>query len=102
MYKLLGLLYCWGCGLYTRYIRWQMARNSKRYFREKAKRARLFNAEYREWVKNTLAAQEPEPFCPFAGGYCDSAYSDSCYTCEDAKSEWEWRALHEKGGKRQC
>ena len=94
MKKLLTLLRLCGLAVFGRFIRWKMARNSKRYFREKAARARLFNSEYRAWIKNTLAAQEPEPFCSFAGGYCNSAYSDSCYGCEDAKAEWEWRALH--------
>ena len=44
---------------------------------------------FKTFVKNTLASSEPEPFCPFKfSGYCNDAYSDSCYQCEHAVKDY--------------
>lgn len=94
MKKLLTLLRLCGIGVFGLFIRWKMARNSKRYFREKAAREKLFGADYREWIRQTMTTDEPEPFCLIDGSYCNSAYTDCCYGCEDAKTEWERRTLH--------
>ena len=50
---------------------------------------------YKDWVTRRIAVpvDEMEPFCPFYGpektGYCNMAYSDNCYACEEARGEWE-------------
>jgi len=36
---------------------------------------------------------ESEPFCPFGSplfkfGYCDVAYSDRCYSCEESRNAY--------------
>lgn len=38
---------------------------------------------YEEYVKKHIEVpfEEKEPFCPFAMGYCNAAYSDMCYRC---------------------
>ena len=49
--------------------------------------------DFKAWIARRLDTDESEPFCPFFGpekvGYCDMAYSDECYNCEEAKGEWE-------------
>lgn len=55
--------------------------------------------DFKEFVARRLAADEREPFCPFNGpdkiGYCNIAYSDHCYHCDESWGEWE-----EAGGTR--
>ena len=44
--------------------------------------------EYMGWVRNMIDVppKETEPFCMFCPCYCDAAYSDSCYSCEEARN----------------
>lgn len=47
-----------------------------------------------KFVKGVISVPEDEkqPFCPFYGregtGYCNAAYSGACYTCTEAKDEY--------------
>lgn len=44
---------------------------------------------YEEYVRRTLSEHESEPFCPFDFfGYCDAAYSDACYSCEESMKDY--------------
>lgn len=48
---------------------------------------------YMEFIrKNTdVPLSETEPFCPFySGGYCDVAFSQSCYSCEIPMQDWQF------------
>lgn len=50
--------------------------------------------EFIEFVRNTITVgdEETEPFCPFStGGYCDIAYSNSCYMCDLSRKAYEER-----------
>lgn len=45
--------------------------------------------EFRKWVLSVFDQEEEKrPFCPFCGpnhiGYCNVAYTDRCFTCEEA------------------
>lgn len=44
--------------------------------------------EYMGWVRKAVDVppKETEPFCMFCPCYCDAAYSDSCYSCEEARN----------------
>ena len=44
----------------------------------------------KEFVKNTITVplEETEPFCPFCPAYCDSAFTDRCYTCYIAEQNF--------------
>ncbi len=51
--------------------------------------------EYEEFVKRRIIDtpyEEVELFCPFSGdrliGYCNSAYSNLCYRCEEPRAEY--------------
>ena len=50
---------------------------------------------FRQFVDQRITLEnedEEEPFCPFhtpdCMGYCNSAYSDACYGCEEAFGEY--------------
>ena len=50
---------------------------------------------FRQFVDRRITLENPddeEPFCPFhtpyCMGYCNSAYSDACYGCEEAFGEY--------------
>ena len=46
----------------------------------------MTQAEFMEWLSQTK--EQSEPFCPFPfGGYCNVAYSQSCFTCEEFKED---------------
>ena len=47
---------------------------------------------YKEYVQRLTRSEEPEPFCPFRMAYCNDAYSDSCYGCQQA--QWEYIRTH--------
>ena len=44
--------------------------------------------QYMGWVRRAIDVppKETEPFCMFCPCYCDAAYSDSCYSCEEARN----------------
>ena len=45
----------------------------------------LESEEFKTHVEKALDNPDPEPFCPFIfSGYCNDAYSDICYSCEEA------------------
>lgn len=48
---------------------------------------------FEEWVSQRLKNGEPEPMCPFLGPhrimYCDKAFSDTCFNCEEARGEFD-------------
>ena len=49
--------------------------------------------EFMAWL-NSVPKEEMEPFCPFNDpwfkhGYCDVAYSESCFNCEFRKEKEE-------------
>ena len=45
----------------------------------------LESEEFKKYVKKALDNPDPEPFCPFIfGGYCNDAYTEICYSCEEA------------------
>ena len=49
---------------------------------------------FTEFVAGGLRGKEREPFCPFGtSGYCDIAFSNHCYNCDDAKEAYEWFKL---------
>ena len=50
---------------------------------------------FTEFVAGGLRGKEREPFCPFGSvhGYCNTAYSNHCYHCDDAKEAYEWYKL---------
>ena len=54
---------------------------------------------YEEFVNRRISIQpeEMEPFCPFGVGYCDNAYSDKCYGCEDSWFEYKEMETKEDG-----
>ena len=61
---------------------------------------RKMNEDYRDWVTKRLTVDEPEPICPFYHTpvyYCNAAYSEKCYTCDEAKGEWAGRQSNETG-----
>ena len=49
---------------------------------------------FKEFVEERIMCdpEDQEPFCPFATpncmGYCDVAYSEHCYSCEEALGEY--------------
>ena len=50
---------------------------------------------YKEFVRRRITPSDPEerePFCPFSTpncmGYCNVAYSESCYSCEESLGEY--------------
>ena len=50
------------------------------------------NDVFRHYVERHISvdAQEKSPVCPFETcGECNTAYSDSCYTCEFAKESFQ-------------
>lgn len=52
---------------------------------------------YKEFVESRIECdpEEQEPFCPFSTkncmGYCNCAYSESCYNCEESLGEYVTR-----------
>ena len=62
---------------------------------------------YQEFVEQRIEIgpdDEREPFCPFRTpncmGYCDVAYSEYCYSCEESLGEYVTRYCN--GGDRLC
>ena len=59
---------------------------------------------YSDFVTLTLWKEDkdPEPFCPFQGGmyggYCNAAYSESCYECVSSRYDYEQRRNDDKSG----
>ena len=51
--------------------------------------------EFVEERISSVPEEDMEPFCPFrtpnAMGYCDCAYSESCYSCEESLGEYVMR-----------
>ena len=43
---------------------------------------------YEDYVKTRLE-KKPEPFCPFSICYCNDAYSNKCYGCEESRKDYE-------------
>lgn len=46
---------------------------------------------YMDFIRNRtdVPVSETEPFCPFSFcGYCNAAYSDYCYICDEPRKEW--------------
>lgn len=43
--------------------------------------------KYEDFVRNTIDVprEETEPFCPFTIGYCDVAYSEFCFICQESR-----------------
>lgn len=52
---------------------------------------------YQEFVEERIQCDpdDREPFCPFNSpncmGYCNTAYSESCYCCEESLCEYAMR-----------
>ncbi len=51
---------------------------------------------FRDWVMSVFDQEEEKgPFCPFRGpnhiGYCNVAYTDRCFTCEEAIGAYDDR-----------
>lgn len=49
--------------------------------------------KYEDFVRKTIDVprEETEPFCPFTIGYCDVAYSEFCFICQES-----WKGFKEK------
>lgn len=45
--------------------------------------------DFKVWINERLAVDEPEPFCPFEIGYCNRAYSEKCAECPTAKAYYQ-------------
>lgn len=45
---------------------------------------------YKEFVKQRISIpiEEAEPFCPFGISYCNDAYSEKCYSCQESWNEY--------------
>lgn len=48
--------------------------------------------KYEAFVRETIdiPREETEPFCPFTIGYCDVAYSEFCFICQES-----WKCFKE-------
>lgn len=44
--------------------------------------------DYFGFVRKRIDTQDVEPFCPFGCAYCDVAYTEHCYWCEEPRKEW--------------
>ena len=62
---------------------------------------------FRQFVDRRITLENPddeEPFCPFRTpscmGYCNSAYSDACYGCEEALGEYVMKEYN--AGEKMC
>lgn len=55
---------------------------------------------YKEFVEERVAISpdDMEPFCPFDSvnkmGYCNVAYSEHCYNCDESLDEYIMRKEH--------
>ena len=52
--------------------------------------------DFEKFVQKIIESEETEPFCPFGSkwfgcGYCDCAYSESCYSCKYAHDAYNER-----------
>lgn len=55
---------------------------------------RSTNQQFLEYIQDVYNDPDPEPFCPFSGGYCNQAYNMvHCSSCPDAVAAYGRKVL---------